>query len=112
MPSRILGALGKNTNDIIKIELSISTFIREISKILGILPIDITIRSKSSLSDFFVFNSTANYNALIGKDWIHTKPSSLHQFLLLWKGNEVAVVWTDKYPFTTNSDIVEAAYYD
>lgn len=36
----------------------------------------------------------------------------LYQFLLLWKGNEVEVVWVDKQPFTTNSDAVEASYYD
>ena len=37
--------------------------------------------------------------------------SSLHQFLLFWKGDEIEVVWVYKQPFAT-SDSVEASYYD
>ena len=53
----------------------------EVSKTLGILPIDITIGSKTALSAFFVIDSTANYNILLGRDWIHANwcvSSSLH----------------------------------
>ena len=42
-------------------------FTGEISKTLGILPIDITIVSKTSLSAFFVIDSTSNYNILLRK---------------------------------------------
>ena len=52
---------------------------------MGVLPIDITVGSKTSLLDFFVINSTTNYNVLLGRDWIHPNwcvQSSLHQFLL------------------------------
>ena len=38
--------------------------------------------------------------------------SSLPQFLLLWKGDEVEVVWVDKQPFITTLDYIEASYYD
>ena len=38
--------------------------------------------------------------------------SSLHQFLLFWKGDEVEVVWVDKQPFNATSDSIEASYYD
>ena len=75
--------------------MSISAFIGEISKTLGILSIKITVGSKTSLSIFFVINSTANYNALLGRDWIHVNwcvSFSFHQFLLFWKGDEVEVV--------------------
>ena len=46
-------------------------FTREVSKTLRILPIDITIGSKTALSAFFVIDSTTNYNILLGRDWIH-----------------------------------------
>ena len=71
--------------------------------------------SKTSLSAFFVINSTANYNALLGRYWIHTNKcvsSSLYQFLLFWNGDEVKVVWVDKQPFIATSDFVEVDYYD
>ena len=38
--------------------------------------------------------------------------SSLHQFLLFWKGDEVKVIWADKQPFIATLDFVEASYYD
>ena len=74
-------------------------FIGEVSKILGILPIYITIGSKTALFAFFVIDSTVNYNILLGRDWIHANwcvSSSVHQFLLFWKGNDVEVVRADK----------------
>ena len=58
-------------SNLIEIEVVVSTFTREVSKTLRILPIDITIGSKTTLSAFFVINSTANYNILLGRDWIH-----------------------------------------
>ena len=82
---------------------------------MGVLPIDITVDSKTFLSTFFVINSTANYNPLLGRDWIHANlcvSSSIHQFLLFWKGDEVEVVWADKQPFIATSYSIEANYYD
>ena len=112
---RMLSALGRSIGDLIETEVSILAFIREISKTLGVLPIDITVGSKTSLSVFLVINSIANYNALLGRDWIHVNwcvPSSLHHFLLFWKGNEIEVVWVDKQPFIATSYSVETSYYD
>ena len=88
MPLRMLRALGRNISDLIKTEVVVSAFTREVSKTLGILPIYITISSKTSLSSFFVIYSAAKYNILLGRNWIHANrcvSSSLHQFLLFWK---------------------------
>ena len=38
--------------------------------------------------------------------------SSLHQFVLFWKGDEVELVWVDKQHFIVTSNFVEASYYD
>ena len=62
-----------------------------------------------------MIDSTANYNILLRRDWIHAKwcvPSSLHQFLLFWKGNEVEVVRADKQPSMAATSSVEGKYYD
>ena len=71
MPLKMLRALGRGIGDLIETEVSVSTFTKEISKTLGVLPIDITVGSKNSLFSFFVINYTTNYNALLGRDWIH-----------------------------------------
>ena len=51
------------------------------------LPIELTVGSKVALTAFFVIESRAAYNALLGRDWIHSNwcvPSSLHQMLIFW----------------------------
>ena len=62
MPLRMLRALGRNISDLIKTKVVVSAFTREVSKTLGILPIDITIGGKTALVAFSMINSTANYN--------------------------------------------------
>ena len=84
------GRYRMSINDLIETEVVVSVFTREVSKTLGILPIDITLGSKTALSTSFVIDSTTNYNILLGRDWIHANwcvSSYLHQFLLFWKGN-------------------------
>ena len=81
MPLRMLRALRRSINDLIETRVVVSAFTGEVSKTLGILPIDITIRSKTALSAFFMIDFIENYNILLGKDWIHANwcvSSSLH----------------------------------
>ena len=84
MSLRMLRALGMSINDLIETEVDVFAFTGEVSKTIGILPIDITIGNKTALSAFFVINSTANYNILLRRDWIHANwcvLSSPHHFL-------------------------------
>ena len=115
IPLRVVRALGRGIGDLIETVVFVLAFTREISKTLDVLLIDIIVVSKTSLSTLFVINFNANYNALLGRDWIQANwcvPSSFHKFLLFWKGDEVEVVWADKQPFITSLDYVEASYYD
>ena len=68
MPLRMLRALGRSINDLIETEAIVYAFIGEVSKTLGILPIDITIGIKTVLFAFFVIDSTVNYNILLRRD--------------------------------------------
>ena len=68
MPLRMLRALGRSIDDMIETKVSVLAFIGEISKTLSILHIDITMGSKTSLSAFFVINSTTNCNVFLGRD--------------------------------------------
>ena len=52
MPLRMMRALGRSINDLIEIEVFVFAFTGEVSKTLGILHIDITIGSKTTLSAF------------------------------------------------------------
>jgi hypothetical protein len=44
---------------------------------------------------FYVMDVKGRYNVLLGQDWIHTSecvPSTLHQCIIQWIGDEVEVV--------------------
>ena len=115
IPSRMLAMLGRTEEDLIPTDVTVSAFIGEVTKVLGVLPMEITVGSKTSLTAFFIVNSSASYNVLLGRDWIHANgcvPSSLYQFLLFWKGDDVEVIWANPHPFSTHSDAVEARYYN
>ena len=60
--------------------------------------------------------TTAAYNALLGRDWIHPNfciPSTLHQLLVFWKGDdEVEVVTADNKPFVAKVNTVDVLLYE
>ncbi|XP_073046152.1 uncharacterized protein [Primulina eburnea] len=107
LPYRILQKLGKNVDDLIPTEVSVATFTGKSTKTLGVLPTNVTVGSRSSLSAFFVVNSSASFYALLGIYWIHTNhcvPSSMHQLLLMWKGDDVEAVQAYSQPYQSNSN--------
>ena len=64
---------------------------------------------------FFVAETTAAYNALLGRDQIHPNfciPSTLHQFLNFWNGEEVEVISADSKPFMARVHSAEALLYE
>ena len=67
------------------------------------------------MTAFFVVETTAAYNALLGRDWIHPNfciPSTLHQFLILWNGEDAEVVSADHKPFVARVHGSEALLYE
>ena len=107
MPLRMLRALGGSISDLIKIEVVMSAFTREVSKTLRIPPIDITIGNKTSLYAFFVIDSTKE--RLDSCQLMCVVLSS--PVLTILEGYEVEMVWADKQPFMA-AGIVESRYYD
>ena len=65
---------------------------------------------------FFVVNTDSAYNALLGRDWIHSNwvvLSSLHQLLVFWKDdNNIEVVKAYERPFVTYNNNVDAQLYN
>jgi hypothetical protein len=59
---------------------------------------DFTVGGKTVPTSFFVINSKGSYTILLGRDWIHANcciPSTMHQCLIQWDGDEVEVVHAD-----------------
>jgi hypothetical protein len=90
--------LGRSAGDLIKTNVTLSDFNGQTSEAQGILSVDLTVGNKMIPTSFFIVNSKSTYNVLLGRDWIHTNyciPSTMHQYLIQWDGDEVEVVHAD-----------------
>jgi hypothetical protein len=64
----------------------------------GIISKELTIGSKTTSNAFFIADVKECYNVLLAHNWIHTSecmPSTLHQCLVQWVGNQVEKVIAD-----------------
>jgi hypothetical protein len=98
MPYLVLRRLRRSTGDLIKTNITLIDFNGQTSEAQGVLNVDLTVGSKTVPTSFFVVNSKSTYTILLGSDWIHTNcciPSTMHQCLIQWDGDEVEVVHAD-----------------
>jgi hypothetical protein len=68
------------------------------SKAKGVTSVELTIETKTLAVAFFVADVEGNYSLILGIDWIHANqcvPSTLHQMLLQWVGDDVEQVHAD-----------------
>jgi len=68
---------------------------------------ELTVGSKTLATTFFVFEVQGNFSLILGRDWIHANqcvPSTLHQILIQWIGNEIEVVHGDTSSFIATAD--------
>ncbi|GKU86461.1 hypothetical protein SLEP1_g981 [Rubroshorea leprosula] len=115
IPTCMLYKIGKSLDDLVHTEVTISDFTRGVNHSRGVLPVELTVGNRTLMSAFFVVDTVATYNALLGRDWIHSSwcvPSSLHQKLIFWNGGKAEVVSADDKPFSANTHLVEARYYE
>lgn len=106
--------LGKDNHDLVPTDVLVSSFVGDITTTRGILPLSVGVGRHVTRSAFFVIESRASYNALLGRDWIHAAaclPSSMHQALILWGQTGSEVVAADPSPFRAEARAVEAFYY-
>lgn len=71
---------------LISIVVTTSDFAGGVAKTKGVLLIELTLGNHTTLTAFFVVNSSLSYNALFECDWMHSNwciVYSLYQFLIL-----------------------------
>jgi hypothetical protein len=64
----------------------------------GVISMELTVGSKTLATTFFVAETQGNFSLILGCDWIHANqcvPSTLHQLLIQWVGDEVEIVHGD-----------------
>src|SRR3954462_9472273 len=98
MPCSMLRRLGHSSTDLIKTNVTLNDFSGQASGTQGVLNVDLTVGRKIIPTSFFIVNSKSTYAVLLGRDWIHANcciPSTMHQCLIQWDGDEVEVVQAD-----------------
>ena len=63
--------LGKGPRDLIETDMMLKDFGGNASKTRGAINIELTIKSKTLLTIFFIIDGKGSYNLLLGRDWIH-----------------------------------------
>ncbi|KAG5523743.1 hypothetical protein RHGRI_030657 [Rhododendron griersonianum] len=117
LPSRMMKLLNKTNDDLIPTEVTVGNFAGGCSPPKGVISLQLQVGTRKMNATFFVVDSSSNYNALLGRDWIHINgcvPSSLHQALIFLKQEEaegVEVFWADQHPFKAETNNVEADLY-
>jgi hypothetical protein len=99
LPLSLFKKLGHVESDLKRTNLSLSDFPGDPTEAKGIIYRELTVRSKTVPTVFFVVDVKGHYNVLLGQDWIHANecvPSTLHQCVIQWVGNEVEVVQVDE----------------
>ena len=113
MPVSVMQALHRSHDELIPSGITMSSFVGDKSRTKGVLPLEVSIAGRNHMTAFFIVDSKTEYNALLGRDWIHQTsciPSSLYQVLVFWDGKTVVVHSADHRPFEAN--MVQARYYD
>lgn len=81
MPMSMVRRLQKSIKDLIQIEVSTTSFVGEVTRSLGVLPIKLIVGTQIVMIAFCIVKFSSSYNALLGKDWIHSNyylPSLLY----------------------------------
>jgi hypothetical protein len=113
MPYAMLHKLGKGEEDLTKTDMMLKDFEGIVTPARGALCVDLTIGSKSLPTTFFVINGKGSYNVLLGRDWIHANcciPSTMHQCLVQWIGEEVEIVSADSSSTVAIADLPKGSY--
>jgi hypothetical protein len=95
MPYTTFHKLGKGQGDLIETNMMLKDFGGNASETLGAMNVELTIRSKTLLTMFFVIDGKGSYSLLLGRDWIHANccvASTMHQCLIQWHGDDVKLV--------------------
>jgi len=73
----------------------------------GVASMELTVGSKTLATVFFASEVQGNFSLILGRDWIHDNqcvPSTLHQILIQWIGDEIEVVYGDTSSYIATAD--------
>ena len=109
MPYTTFRKPGKGPEDLLETDMMLRDFRGNTSKTQGAINVELTIGSKTLLTTFFVIDGKGSYSLLLGRDWIYANcciPSTMHQCLIQWHGDDVELVRADESVSIATADPV------
>ena len=109
MPNTTFHKLGKGPGDLMETDMMLKDFGGNASKTQGAINVELTIESKTLLTTIFVIDGKGSYSLLLGCDCIHVNyfvPSTMHQCLIQWHGDDVELVHADESVSIATADPV------
>jgi len=108
MPYSLFKKLGGTDEELIKTNMTVSGVGGgDPIGAKGVASMELTMGSKTLATAFFVSEVQGNFSLILGRDWIHANqcvPSTLHQILIQWIGDEIEVVHGDTSSFIATAD--------
>jgi hypothetical protein len=108
--------MGKSDEELIKTNMTINDIGGgDPIRAKGVASMELTVGSKTLAIAFFVVEVQGNYSIILGRDWIyanHCIPSTLHQFLIQWVGDDTEVFHADTSTCVAMADSSIWAYED
>jgi hypothetical protein len=99
MPYSLYRKLWKQDDELVKTNMTLSSVGTDSSiKAKGVTSVELTIGTKTIAVAFFIVDVEGNYSLILGRDWIHANqcvPSTLHQILFQWVGDDIEQVHAD-----------------
>ena len=107
MPFSVFTKLGRKESELMRTSMGLSGFTGDLSEAKGVIVMELTVGSKTVPTAFFVVDVKGRYNILLGRDWIHANcciPSTLHQCVIQWVGDDVEVIEADNSAYIALTD--------
>ena len=66
LPIATMKKLGRKEEDLGYTDLIVNGFTRGVNKVVGVLPVELIVSSKTNIMPFFMIDTMTSYNALLG----------------------------------------------
>lgn len=94
----------------------LSNYEGKVGTTLGVIQVELTVRIVPRSTMFMIVETKANYNLLLGREWIHgvgVIPSSMHQRIIIWRPDGIMEnIEVDQSYFKTPINHVDGCQFD
>ncbi|XP_050896204.1 uncharacterized protein LOC127102931 [Lathyrus oleraceus] len=116
MPHRMLAKIGKYDTDAKPHNMVLTNYEGKVGSTLGAIQVELTIGTVTRPTMFMIVETKANYNMLLGREWIHgvrAVPSSMNQRIIIWHPDGIVEnIETDQGYFKTPINHVDMRQFD